>query len=183
MHGWCVFGIRFHKLDCFNRQSILAYKCMCIPLTTGRMTYRLHMNDIHRMIISEWNVNLFLLSWEFVILWYFLSYIANNFTNCRSVIEVRNGYTFLDLIVLQIEVGDCDYSVILSFFFQYFFSFLSYAFLDITWNSNCKYCSFSIRRMDAVFPCYWWTHLIRMRILQRWLYGPLYSGCIKHMYD
>ena len=24
---------------------------------------------------------------------------------CRSVIEVRNGFTFLDLIVLQIEVG------------------------------------------------------------------------------
>jgi hypothetical protein len=24
---------------------------------------------------------------------------------CRSVIEVRNGFTFLDLIVLQMEVG------------------------------------------------------------------------------
>ena len=24
---------------------------------------------------------------------------------CRSVIEVRNGFTFLDLIVIQIEVG------------------------------------------------------------------------------
>jgi hypothetical protein len=32
---------------------------------------------------------------------------------CRSVIEVRNGLTFLDLIVIQIEVSLCYFSFFL----------------------------------------------------------------------
>ena len=33
-----------------------------------------------------------------------------NVVFCRSVIEVRNGLTFLDLIVIQIEVSFCYFS-------------------------------------------------------------------------
>jgi len=37
---------------------------------------------------------------------------------CRSVIEVRDGLTFLDLIVIQIEVilGSCFYFYLVSIF-------------------------------------------------------------------
>jgi len=82
---------------------------------------------------------------------------------CRSVIEVRDGLTFLDLIVIQIEV------ILESFFYLVFISppphlcgLSADEFIQHLW------CRISIPNTEAMFLCFWWIHSTLMMTLKRY---------------
>ena len=90
---------------------------------------------------------------------------------CRSVIEVRDGLTFLDLIVIQIEVNlDCP-SFAWFLCFPCLYGLFTYKFIQ---HSLCR---ISIPNMEAMFLCFWWIHSTLMMTLKRYLSFIFYSFC------
>ena len=88
---------------------------------------------------------------------------------CRSVIEVRDGLTFLDLIVIQIEV------ILESFCLVFMFPPCLYGLpIDEFFQHLCR---ISIPNMEAMFLCFWWIHSTLMMTLKRYLSFIFYSFC------